>query len=99
MRVEMGGYGGGFMKGRHSFPMMFAASSTPKSYTTYAFPKFDDSKGKHIVMVHPTPNHALYIDRTSDKDGKKEIYSGYNIGNIYYYSIHGFKKYLKRNKL
>lgn len=97
MRVEMGGYGGGFIKGRHSFPMMFAISSTPKSYTTYAFPTFDTSKGKHIIMVHPTPNHALYIDRTSDKDGKKEIYSGYTVGNITYYNAKNFIKLLKKS--
>ena len=97
MRVEMGGYGGGFIKGRHSFPMIFAISSTPKSYTTYAFPEFDTSKGKHIIMVHPTPNHALYIDRTSDKDGKKEIYSGYTVGNITYYKAKNFIKLLKKS--
>ena len=97
MRVEMRGSGGGFIKGQYCFPMVFAASSTPKAYTTYAFPDFDDSKGKHIIIVHPTPNHALYIDKICGKDGKREIYSGYSVGNITYYSIHGLKKLLDRN--
>ncbi|MBE6607847.1 MAG: hypothetical protein E7633_04780 [Ruminococcaceae bacterium] len=96
MRVEMRGFGGGFIKGKYSFPMVFAVSSTPKAYTTYAFPDFDDSKGKHIIIVHPTPNHVLYIDKTSDKDGKSEIHSGYSVGNITYYEAEDFVKLLKQ---
>ncbi len=96
MRVETGGYGGGFIKGSYSFPMVIATSSAPKAYTTYAFPDFDDSNGKHIIIVHPTPNHALYIDKTSSEDGKKEIYSGYSVGNITYYKANNFIKHLNR---
>ncbi len=94
MRSDTRGLGGGFIKGQYNFPTVSSHSSVPKAYKTYTFPDFNDSKGKHIIIVHPTPNHCLFVDKTLGDKGIKPIYNGYNIGKIHYYSIRGFKKIL-----
>lgn len=96
MRPDMGGIGGGFIKGQYNYPNISAVSSSPKSYKTYSFPNFDDSRGKHIIVVHPTPNHALTVDRSMPENGMKPIHSGYGVGKIHYFSLVGLKALIKR---
>lgn len=98
MSVEMRGVGGGFIKGQYNFPNVLATSSSPKSYKIHSFPDFDDNKAKHIIIVHPTPNHCLRVDKMSGDNGMKPIYDGYSIGEIHYYSIRGFNEYLKKKQ-
>lgn len=89
-------WGGGLNGARFLFPIAISYSSMPISYTVRSFPEFDTQKSKHIIIVHPTPNHCVFTDRSAGEDGTRPIYNGYSIGNITYYGINGFLKFLKR---
>ncbi len=89
-------WGGGFNRGKFLFPIAVSYSSMPISYTVRSFPEFDTQNSKHIIIVHPTPNHCVFTDRSAGEEGTRPVYNGYSIGNVTYYSIHGFLKFLKR---
>ena len=95
-RAQLGLWGGGFVRRGFNFPLTTAYSSMETASTVYTFPTFDSQNSKHIIIVNPTPNHCVYVDRTAGENGTRAIYNGYSIGNVTYYSIHGFLKFLKR---